>query len=401
MPPTKLQSKRKTNRRANGEGSLLMLPHCRFWYAQFYSNGRQVRVSTKTENKTAALAILRKYLGEKDEGRTPVVDNRRLRYADIRQLLIDDYKTGKKKSLRVNGDGNEYVEGLPPLDEFAGFEMVEDEVTKRGVPVSELTREFASRFVKKRMNEGVGTAYINRSLACLRRMLRLAQDEGKIRVIPRLKFLPEPPARKGFLDDVQFEKLLNLLPTHLRPLIEFLYSSGVRLGEALQVTWGQVDFTRETIRLEAEQTKSGQARTLSLSSRLSAMLQPLKGKKTEGVFDATNLRKEWERGCDACGLGTVTKVEGQYYTTYSGLRLHDLRRSAVRNMVKEGVPQTVAMKISGHKTDAVFRRYAIVSDEDIREASRRVELARMKALKGTVVNGEAKEAVEEPELETV
>ena len=56
-------------------------------------------------------------------------------------------------------------------------------------------------------------------------------------------------------------------------------------------------------------------------------------------------------------------------------RLHDLRRSAVRNMEQAGVPRSVAMKLTGHRTENVYRRYAIVSDADLQEASRRLARA--------------------------
>jgi integrase len=374
-------------RRSNGDGSILKLPNCRFWYGQFYKDGRQIRFSTKTENKTAALTILRKHMHDRDEGKSLAIANRRLRYAEVRELLLSDYKTSQNKSLKTDVDGNQYIDGLRQLDEAAEFEMVADEVTKRGLPVSQLNREFARRFTEKRLSENVGTASVNRSLAALRRMLNLAKDEGLIHEVPRFKFLPEPPARTGFLEYVKFEELLNLLPSSLKPLVEFLYSSGVRSGEALQVEWSQVDLANFTIRLEADQTKNSEARELPMSRLLHSMLSEVEPKKGR-VFNDTNLRKSWERACAACGLGTITKAkseDGNAFTKYEGLRLHDLRRSAVRNLVNADVPQTVAMKISGHKTSAVFQRYAIVSPSDKHEAQRRVEAARVKALAGPVI----------------
>ena len=92
------------------------------------------------------------------------------------------------------------------------------------------------------------------------------------------------------------------------------------------------------------------------------------------VFGATNLRKEWARACAAVGLGRIIEVEGKPYDPkYKGLRVHDLRRSAVRNMVQAGMPETVPMKISGHKTRSVFDRYAIASETDLTNAMLRVE----------------------------
>ena len=69
-------------------------------------------------------------------------------------------------------------------------------------------------------------------------------------------------------------------------------------------------------------------------------------------------RKAWKAACVAAG--------------HPGLLIHDLRRSAVRNMEQAGVPRSVAMKLTGHKTENVYRRYAIVSESDLQEAARRI-----------------------------
>ena len=166
---------------------------------------------------------------------------------------------------------------------------------------------------------------------------------------------------------------------HLRPLVTLLYYCGVRIGEAVQIEWPQVDLDARLIRLEDDMTKNAEARTVPLPSVLAMMLAEIKP-KTGKVFSDTNLRVEWQKACAACGLGTRTLIEpaegedGFPWYKYRGLLIHDLRRSAVRNLVNAGVPERVAMKISGHKTRAVFDRYHIVSTDDVTNAMRRLEL---------------------------
>ena len=171
----------------------------------------------------------------------------------------------------------------------------------------------------------------------------------------------------------QFEHLVRLLPAHLRPYVTFLYHGGGRSGEAKLIEWDQVDLDRRLIRLEDDQTKSGEARVVPLPSQLVMLLAEIEP-QTGRVFDTTNLRKEWNRACAACGLGRIIKApDKKYDPRYEGLTLHDLRRSAARNLLLAGVPETIVMKIGGWKTRSVFDRYAVASTADLTAAMQRWE----------------------------
>lgn len=364
-------------KRSKGEGSLLRRKGSPFWWIQYYTpDGRQIRESSKTKTKAEASALLRKMMSDRDRGLSPITDARRLTYSDLRSGLLANYVEKGNKSLATRADGTDTIAGLPQLDDFFGFTA-----TESGPTVVNINTDTAREFVQKRKNDGVGSAVINRSLACLRRMLRIAQEDGRIQVVPVIRLLKEPAARKGFLELAKFEELLALLPTDLRPLILFLYWCGVRLGEALQIEWPQVNLSERTIRLEEEQTKSGDARVVPLPSQLVMLLAEVEPKSGR-VFTATNLRKEWTQACAACSLGRIIKIEGKPYDPrYSGLIVHDLRRSAIRNLVNAGVPETVAMRISGHRTRSVFDRYAIASGADLVSAMKRVEAVGLSSAK--------------------
>jgi integrase len=155
----------------------------------------------------------------------------------------------------------------------------------------------------------------------------------------------------------------------------FLYFCGCRIGETLEIEWSQVDLKNRQnsqITLTAEQTKTEEARILPLPPVLVDVLKKVSPKEGR-VFDGTNLRKSWMKACAACGLGTIIQVEGRPYDQrYEGLTIHDLRQAAIRNLRRAGVPETVAMKISGHKTRSVFDRYNIVDTEAVQNAMRAV-----------------------------
>jgi integrase len=361
-------------RRAKGEGGLFKVKGSRFWRAQYTNHdGKVIRVSTKESVKAKARLLLQRWMSDAVRGLPPLPDAHKIRYADLRRGLIAAYIAKGNRSLTTTANGDETINGLKQLDEFFGYPAND------GPAVMQITTDKANDFAKKRLADGVGNAMVNRSLSCLRRMLYVAHEDNKIQFVPKIRLLKEPPARRGFVEQKKFDELIALLPTHLRPLVTLLYYCGVRVNEARQIEWTQVDLDKGLIGLEEEQTKTDEPRVIPLPSILIMRLREVKP-KTGKVFSDTNLRVEWEKACDACKLGKRTKMEpekegGFVWYKYKGLLLHDLRRSAVRNLRIAGNDETVIMKISGHATAEVFRRYNIVSTDDVTEAMRRLELS--------------------------
>lgn len=350
----------RKHRRESGTGSILRLPGSKNWYVFYRVNGRQIRESSHSPVKQVAIRLLQKRLDERDQGLTPAQKVKRLRYETVREWLLNDYALNRRRSLQQHADGTVKLDGLPHLDNF---------FARRSVAT--ITTADLRRFVLQRQQEGAEPSTINRNLALIRRMLNLARKEGKLRTVPYFPMLKENPARKGFLTHEQFTKLYAALPDYLHSLVQLLYWAGCRLGEARKITWEQIDLNRREIALYGEQTKNADPRILPLPDQLVELLKSVPSKKGR-VFYQGEFRRSWMNACVKAGLGRRIKNEKGWYN-YSGLLVHDLRRSAVRNLREAGVQEGVIMKITGHKTRSVFDRYNIVSTADLQKAMRRVQ----------------------------
>jgi integrase len=153
----------------------------------------------------------------------------------------------------------------------------------------------------------------------------------------------------------------------------------------------QLDLLNDTVSLYSGETKNGEGRTVKLTEECRKLLTELrKGKQPE---DSLFTRDDGEAVLDFRGTwDSLTRKAG-----FPGLLLHDFRRSAVRNMIRRGVPQKTAREISGHKTDAVFSRYNIVSEADIADAARKIEEGAKAALQNSTHSSFIVEAQNESE----
>jgi integrase len=214
----------------------------------------------------------------------------------------------------------------------------------------------------------------------LKRAFSLAREAGKLFHRPHIPMLEENNAREGFLDHGGFLALRNELPDYLKDPVSFLYLSGWRSGEMNSLEWRDVG--ADAIRLRVENSKNKKQRVLPLRGELAEIVQRAKdARKPECSFvfhdsgqPIGDFRKAWQNACASAGLGYFEKIgeERAAKKVYHGLLIHDLRRSSVRNMVAAGIPEKVAMGLSGHKTRSVFDRYHIVSEDDLAQASDRL-----------------------------
>jgi len=230
---------------------------------------------------------------------------------------------------------------------------------------------------------GTANATINRRLQVLLAAYTLASRKNVVAVIPYVKRLPERNVRQGFFEREEFEAVLKHLPEHLQDLARFAYATGWRRGEIVALKWSSVNLKHGTITLP--DTKNGRGRTIALSKELLALLKRREAARliegpdgephiAEHVFHRSGqpikcFKESWHAALTAAGF-TAKKNGRVVYLK----KFHDLRRTAARNLVVSGVREGAAMSITGHRTRAIFDRYAIVSPAETRAALEKVSV---------------------------
>jgi integrase len=235
-----------------------------------------------------------------------------------------------------------------------------------GLKAVEITTAKMREYTEARRALKAAPGTINRDLGALSRMFTLAIQGGRLSRRPYIPRLPEALPRTGFMEHAEYLAIRAHLPADHRDILDFAYYSGWRRGEVLGLEWRDVDRSAGVVRLRAEVCKTREGRVLVLSKPLRDLIERRWRARSLGcplVFhrDGRSLdhfKDVWRRACKAAGL--------------PGKLFHDLRRTAVRNMVRAGIPERVAMQISGHKTRSVFDRYNIVSETDLRQAAERL-----------------------------
>ena len=322
------------------------------YWIQYYRNGKPYRESTTSKKEVDAKRLLKKREGEISEGKLPGVYFDRVRFDELAEDFLLDFKINQKKSLKR-------VEQC--IDHLAE--------TFEGVKVRDITTPKIQAYIEKRLNVEAANATINRELAALKRMLNMGarQTPPKVDRVPYIPMLKENNIRKGFFEHGDYLALKEALPSYIDPIVTFGYNFGWRLSEILGLTWDKVDLKNGIVRIETGETKNDEARTVYLDDELNEIFKKL---FTERRLDIPfiflkddkpiqSFNKAWKTACKKAGLKEKL--------------FHDLRRTAVRNMVRAGIPEGVAMKVSGHKTRSVFERYNIVNDADLRQATQKQE----------------------------
>lgn len=358
------------------------------WWIAYYVRGKEQRESAaKVLRRTDAgltekdaEKALKLRLSELHGGRWVGPQQERVVMSALFEALVVDYEVNGRKSTDT------LKAHLKPLRAAFSLDAAMD--------VTELRIE---RYKAGRLAEGRAPATINRELAALKRAFKLMVRRKVLASAPGVAMLAENNARQGFIEPDDFDAVTSNLPVYLKDFARFAYASGWRKGEVTKLQWSAVDKDNTRVTLPRESSKNGEPRVLPLVGELADIIARRRAEREYKTADGEtalsihvfhrrgepvgDFRKAWTAACIAAGFGRakLTDSGSAVLDRYNrpvleaSLIFHDLRRSAVRNLDRNGVTQSVAMAITGHKTASVYRRYRIVNEDDIRAALQRVQ----------------------------
>lgn len=336
-------------KRHYGTGSLRL--RRRVWYARLRApDGRQIEISTHTTDRVAAERFLWEKLGQVARGE--FVGPEKITLGDLLDDLLSEYERQGRKSLPQL---KSRIKQLEPL---------------RSLKAARLRARGLDAYQQKRAESGAAPATVNRELETVRRALTLGVENELVARVPKFRFLDADNVRMGYLDHDDYARLRDRLAEPIRLMFTIAYHVGARAGAARSLTWDRVDLDGKIIYPPGAQARNKRVGAWPIYGDLERALREAQFiRERDGINcrwvvhrhgrQVVDYRDAWDEGCRAAGL--------------PGLRFHDLRRSAVRNLLDSGLDESTVMKIIGHRTRAMLDRYNIVDPKAIRRAGEKLD----------------------------
>jgi len=330
-----------------------------YWIA-YYNRGGEVRESAKTDDPKKAERFLKHRVREVG---ADAIGAKRFLGPQAERITVNELLDALEADLRLRGKLSVKTQSnIKPLRSAFG-EVRANQVTTDGI----------TRYVEKMLDEGYKPASVNRRTQLLGQAFKLALRQQRLSQVPYITRLSEVGnTRTGFFERADFLRVVENLPEHLRDYCRFAFITGWRRGSLAGLPWSDVNPTNVT--LPGVISKTRKPESVPLEGEIEAIIERRKAARVlksdsgqvtlaryvfhnEGA-QIGDFRKSWASACRMAGV--------------SDRLFHDFRRTAARNLILSGVPESVAMQITGHKTNAMFKRYAIVSEAQKSDALRNV-----------------------------
>lgn len=343
------------------------------WHIEFIHDGVRHRASSHTTDKTKARAIETRMRAELLAGNDPS-SLPKITLAQAIARYIDAVIKPKNNAKVLSADS--YLLGRVRRD--LGADLL----------LTDITAARIATYRDRLLGEDLEPATVNRYLSAFLALLnRSANEWGWLRTVPTIKLLRLNNARYRWLNADEEASLLSHCPSHLADLVVFLIETGARLGEALRLTWADVDLDRQPRGLvKFMKTKSGKPRGVPLTTRARDLLARIRdGQRALTIHDSDQGRVFLYAGKGRAGKGAPLTAHRSYRNPHGSwataveraglgdLHLHDLRHTFASRLVMRGVPILAVSKLLGHASMTMTMRYAHLAPDGLDAAIERLD----------------------------
>lgn len=328
--------------------------------------GRQRVIQRKVASRTEGKALLKQLLREVEEDGARVFDGARLTFGKLAEIYTEHklQPPEYKGETRVSGirSWKHQLVVLKPLVERFGKTRI------RSITHADIEKYKTRRLqTKTRRGNDRDIASVNRELSLLRAILNYAKRQGWLSRNPfgmgeSIISSADETRRERILTREEEARLLSVCVerrAHLRPLLVCALDTGMRRGELLKLRWSDVDLMGSIIRVRKTTTKTWEARSIGMTTRLQEELRRLwevAPPDPDGlVFGVGDVKRSFSTACRLAGI--------------EDFRFHDCRHTATTRMIQAGMAPMEVMKITGHKQIATFLRYMNTNEQTARRAA--------------------------------
>ncbi|MGH9517495.1 MAG: tyrosine-type recombinase/integrase [Terriglobales bacterium] len=335
------------------------------WWIAYFNGQKEFRTSVG------------RYADEKQAKTMLETEMKKVAAAEIGNQI---YIPPKKKSVTEILDAfeSEYI----LLDKFHAQTASEVKFVRErfgSMSCKQITEDVLRHWQLEMREAGAANGSINKKVGVLLKAMKLAKLPAPN--VPKLSTIGT--TRQGFFEAHELRRVLTLLPDYLADAVLCLHLTGWRAGEVMGkkklfvvngerfhrfvsgLTWANIDGAMLT--LEERKSKNRQRRKCPVSGELASLLERRRKLQAGDLIfhrgDGTPIgdyHHIWKRAVKLAGC--------------EGRVVHDLRRTRVRALTRAGTPETVCMKLTGHKTRKVFDAYNISSEHDLISAQERTEV---------------------------
>lgn len=329
-------------------------------------DGTKTRINRRIENRSEGKRLAEQITREVQQHGAKIIESDRMKFSQLAQhyeqtKLIPPKYQGEAKIAGLRSYKTQ-ARRLKTLVEYFGHRLIKS-----------ITHGDVERFKLKRLElptwrgDERSHADVNRDLALLRIVFNYAKKQGWVAKNPfergeALITSAHETKRDRVLGREEELRLLLACEKparqHLRPILILLLDTAMRKGEALSLNWSDVDLDSGIIRLRATITKTAKPRVVPITSRLRIELEKLRvfeaGKPDARIFKYGDFKRAYAAACEEAGI--------------AGVRIHDLRHTAITRMIESGMPHAQVMVVSGHSEFSTFRRYVSTDGDAVRRA---------------------------------